>query len=130
MEAGKIYWIEGEFKHVGPLVEEFEHSVSRIIDSRLDKDSIKITTEPTDFGKGEVSFSIQLLRGRGFTYSGDFRDLEKGDFSGKADAELFFNMEGWVVMGNWFEYYENQVRKYFWISKISDTNAWQHFLKK
>lgn len=131
MEAGKIYWIEGDFKHIGPLFEEFEHSVSRITESLVDENMVKIITEPTDFGEGEVSLSIQLIRGKGFSFSGDFRDLEKGDFSGKADAELFLSKEEWLLIGNWYEEKEDgEILKYAWIAKVKDKNIWQHFLKK
>jgi hypothetical protein len=131
MEAGKIYWINDDFKHIGLLETEWEHSVARITKSMVDVNMVKIDTEPTDFGEGEVSLGIQLIRGKGFSYSGDFRDLETGDFSGKADAELFLNQEEWALIGNWYEKNKDgEILKYAWIVKVKDKNAWQHFLKK
>lgn len=131
MEAGKIYWINDDFKHIGPLESEFEHSVARISHSLVDDNLVKIISEPTDFGNGEVSLTIQLIRGKGFSYSGDFRDLESGEFSGKAEAELFLNKESYTLVGSWFEFDdEGEVHKYTWIAKINDRNPWQHFSKK
>jgi hypothetical protein len=131
MEADKIYWIEGDFKFVGHLEEEFGHSVSRITEKRVDEHFIKIIAEPTDFGEGKESYRIQLTRDKGYSYGGDFRDLETGDISGTADAELFLNQEGWILIGNWYEEdEEGETLKYTWIVKVKDKNAWQHFLKK
>jgi hypothetical protein len=131
MEAGKIYWINDDFKHVGFSELKWEHSVARITKTKLDSNIVEIDTEPTDFGFGGMSISVNLIRDKGFSYSGYFRDLETGDFSGKADAELFLNHEEWVLIGNWYEKNEDgEFLKYTWIVKIKDKNAWQHFLKK
>jgi hypothetical protein len=79
---------------------------------------VKITTALTDFGEGGVSLSINLIRSKGFTYSGEFYNLNNGDFSRKAKADLFSNSMNELLMGSWEENYNGDLYEFSWIAII------------
>ena len=61
---GKFYWVKDDFSFIGTRFlgdEETLHAVSRIERSIIQEHIIKITTYPSEFGEGELSFNINLL---------------------------------------------------------------------
>jgi len=127
-KLGKIFWILDDFKYIGSYPDdEATHQVAYIDSFVGDENMIKITTEPTDFGDGKISISININRENNLKYVGKFHLVEEQHTRGKVEAELFENQAKFFLFGTWEEVDEEGFSNlYTWFAEINKHKGQRH----
>lgn len=116
MEAGKIYWLLGDFKILNEEVPDCWDSVAKVESSVVDANMIKFHTEKMDFDGGDHSgFTVNLLAVKDDLYKGKVVKSESGELWAEVNCELFENKSKYILKGTWIESFDDRDYFYTWI---------------
>lgn len=106
MEAGKIYWLSGDFKILNPDEPDCWDSVAKIDEGSwvISFDMIRFHTVSKDFGQDElVGFTINLQANKDDLYEGEAKNFDSGETTAVVTCELFENSKKFLLKGTWIE---------------------------
>lgn len=118
MEAGKIYWLIGDFKILNPDEPDYWHSVAKVEEESwvVSPELIRFHTTPTDFNTDElIGYSLELQPSKDNNYSGVAKNSESGEIAADVTCELFENLKKYLLKGTWIETNEDGVLFFNWI---------------
>lgn len=117
MEAGKIYWLLGDFKILNSDDPDYWHSVAKIEEDtwRISCELIKFHTIQTKLETTDSpSYSVELLPSKGNFYLGNAKFSDTGKNTAEIKCELFENPKKYLLKGEWIESGE----LYTWIAVL------------
>lgn len=108
MEAGKIYWLLGDFKILNPDDPDYWHSVAKVEDGTwiISPGMIRFHTIPKDFDTVDlIGYSINLepSRDNSYAYDGVAKNSDSGVKVADIKCELFDNSKSQLLKGTWIE---------------------------
>lgn len=118
MEAGKIYWLSGDFKILNPDEPDYWDSVAKIDEGSwvISSDMIRFHTVPKDFGQDElVGFTINLQANMDNLYEGEAKNFDSGEKFAVVTCELFDNSKKFLLKGTWIESSEDGDDVFTWV---------------
>lgn len=118
MEAGKIYWLLGDFKILNPDDPDYWHWVAKVEEGTwgVSGELIRFHTMPADFGTGDlIGYSIELQPSRDNFYDGIAKDIDSGEKAAEVNCELFENSRKYLLKGTWIESDEDGDDFFTWI---------------
>jgi|GEM_PF-1700610 len=118
MEAGKIYWLLGDFKILNEKEPDSWDSVAKVEEESwlISSELIRFHTVPADFKTGElIGLSIELQPFRDNFFTGIAKNTESGEKVSEIKCELFENSKKYLLKGTWIETDEDGIDFFTWI---------------
>ncbi|MGM0944918.1 MAG: hypothetical protein ACQEW9_07010 [Bacteroidota bacterium] len=118
MEAGKIYWLLGDFKILNPEDPDFWDSVAKVEEGTwvVSPEKIRFHTIPKDFETNEmIGLSIELQPSKDNNFAGVAKNSDSGEIAADVKCELFENSKKHLLKGTWIEEGEDGKLFFTWI---------------
>ena len=118
MEAGKIYWLLGDFKILNSEDPDYWHSFAKVEEGTwvISPELIRFHTVPADFNTGDlIGYSLDLQPSKDNNYVGVAKNSDSGKIAAEVKCELFENSKKHLLKGTWIEEGKDGELLFTWI---------------